>query len=268
MTSSDAEQAILFGVADHVATLTLNRPEVRNAVTQAMYARLADLFRQIQDDGDIRCVIVTAADPAFCSGEDLRDMRASSAPSAGLSRMHNPRPEPTAAAMAILDCDRPIIAAINGPAVGWGTELALLADIRIASEQASFATLFVKRGLIADVAGMIKLPRLVGPQKAAEMLFTGDRIDAREAEAAGLVLKCVPHAALMSEARALAARIAVNAPLAVRYTKEALRRSQGIDERMLGSWITSVYGRLFQSADHHEGVASFLEKRPPRFTGR
>lgn len=248
-----------------VLTVTLNRPEVRNALSRRMYGEIAAVFTMIQDDPEVRCVILTGKDPAFCAGEDLRDMRSGEA---GIDRMRVPRPQPTHAAIPILNCDRVVIAAVNGPAVGWGTELALLADIRIASERALFTEVFVKRGLIADMAGMSRLPRLVGPQKAAEMLLTGDAVGAEEAQRIGLVLKTVPHAALIDEARALAGRIAVNAPLALRYTKEALRRGFYGDPQELGSWITSVYGRLFATEDHREGVASFLEKRPAQFKGR
>jgi enoyl-CoA hydratase/carnithine racemase len=258
-------ETLLYAVNGGIATVTLNRPEVRNALSRQGYAELAQAFRDIQADESVRVAVITGQDPAFCSGEDMRDMRSAED---GLARMRVPHPEPTAAAIPLLECDRPIIAAINGPAVGWGMELALWADIRLASERAVFRSVFVKRGLIADMAGMSRLPRLVGPQRAAEMLFTGDPIDAATAERVGLVLRTVPHGVLMTEAMALAKRIASSAPLAVRYTKEALRRAVHTETRELGSWITSVYGRLFASEDHHEGVASFMEKREPNFKGR
>lgn len=261
-------ESLLYRVEDHIATLTLNRPDVRNALSRRLYAEIESAFRHIQADPEVRCVILTGADPAFCSGEDLRDMRAGDGNPEGLARMRQPRPQPTFAAIPILECDRPIIAAVNGAAVGWGMELTLLADIRIASEAAKFCEVFVKRGLIADMAGMSRLPHLVGPAKAAELLLTGDMIDAAEALRIGLVTKVVAHSALMQEARALAARIAVNAPLALRYTKEGLRRAIYGDYRELGSWITGTYGTLFATEDHREGVQSFLEKRPAVFKGR
>jgi enoyl-CoA hydratase/carnithine racemase len=261
-------EGLIYRVENNVATLTLNRPDVRNALSRRLYAEIESAFRHVQADPEVRCVILTGTDPAFCSGEDLRDMRAGGSNPDGLARMRQPRPEPTFAAIPILDCDRPIIAAVNGPAVGWGMELTLLADIRIASANARFSEIFIKRGLIADMAGMSRLPRIVGPQKAAELLFTGDMIDATEAARIGLVTKVVPHGELMTEARALAGRIAANAPLALRYTKEALRRAIYGDYRELGTWITGTYGVLFATEDHREGVASFLEKRAPVFKGK
>jgi enoyl-CoA hydratase/carnithine racemase len=176
--------------------------------------------------------------------------------------------EPTPAAMAVIDCGKPVIAAVNGPAMGWGMELALYADIRIASERASFAELFIKRGLVCDVGGFWKLPSVVGPAKAAELLFTGDPVDAAEALRIGLVTQVTPHAELMAAADALAARIAANPPLALRYMKEGLRRSTPGDPRAQGAWAIETIYKLFQTQDHKEGVASFLEKRKPVFVGR
>ena len=134
------------------------------------------------------------------------------------------RRPPTPAAMAVLECELPVIAAVNGSAVGWGMELALYADIRLASEKASFAELFIRRGLICDVGGLLRLPAIVGPAKAAELLYTGDVIDAAEAGRIGLVSEVTPHGDLMPKAMDLAGRIARNSPLALRFMKEGLRR--------------------------------------------
>ncbi|HRD44957.1 MAG TPA: enoyl-CoA hydratase-related protein [Caulobacter sp.] len=262
-----SQDTVTYAVEDHVAIITLNRPEQRNALNWDAYARLEQHLRRAVTDTEARCVIVTGADPAFCSGDDVREIMAGpKAVSADTSPVV--RHKPTPAAMAALECDKPMIAAVNGAAVGWGMELALYADIRICSEKAKFAELFIKRGLVCDVGGFYRLPSIVGPAKAAELLFTGDVIGAEEALRIGLVSEVTPHAELMTRAKALAARIAVNPPLALRYMKEGLRRGTYGDARELGGWAIETIRALMKTEDHKEGVAAFLEKREPVFRGR
>jgi enoyl-CoA hydratase/carnithine racemase len=264
MPADSAPESVRFTVEGGVAVVTLNRPEQRNALNYDAYDRVERAFLSAADDPDVRCVVVTGEDPAFCSGDDVREIMAGPKP-------ETPSPSalsPTPAAMAALACDKPIIAAINGAAVGWGMELALFADIRIASERAKFAELFVKRGLVCDVGGFYRLPAIVGPSQAAELLFTGDVIDAAEALRIGLVGEVVAHEDLLPRALSLAARIAANPPLAVQALKAGLRRTTHGDAREIGAYAIAEIRRLMKTHDHAEGVASFLEKRPPIFEGR
>lgn len=267
-TAGTTPDHIRYDTADHVATITLNRPERRNALNWAAYAQLEAALRRASADDDVRCVIVTGADPAFCSGDDVVEIMAAPQPRAAAEPGVTVRFRPTPAAIAALECEKPMIAAVNGAAVGWGMELSLYADIRIASDRAKFAELFIKRGLVCDVGGFYRLPSIVGPAKAAELLFTGDVIDAAEAARIGLVREVVPHAELMDAARALAARIAANPPLALRYMKQGLARAAFGDPHEIGAWAIETIRRLMQTDDHKEGVASFLEKRAAVFTGR
>jgi enoyl-CoA hydratase/carnithine racemase len=264
---SGSLETLDLSITDHIAIVAINRPEARNALNRLAYTELEQTFLDLQRNQDVRCIILTGTDPAFCSGDDVKELMTGDA-SASHSRLRAVRPSMTPAAAAILACDRPIIAAVNGAAVGWGMDLSLMADFRIASERARFGELFVKRGLVSDVGGLCRLPAIVGPQKAAELLFTGELIDAEGAVAIGLAMKSVPHDALIEEALVLAKKIAANPPLAVRYLKEGLRRSQTQDIYEMGSWISQTLGILFQTEDHKEGVASFLEKREPSFKGR
>jgi len=259
------QKLVRYEIEAHVACITLDRPDVRNALNFPAYAELEAALRAAHEDDDVRCVIVTGADPAFCSGDDVREI------------MAGPRPalpegpvalKPTPAAMAALDCAKPMIAAVNGAAIGWGMELAVYCDIRIASEKARFSEMFVKRGLVCDVGGFYRLPAIVGPAKAAELLYSGDVIDAAEALRIGLVTVVTPHGELMARASAIAAKIAANPPLAVQALKAGLKRTAYGDPHEIGAWAIGEIRRLMRTADHREGVAAFLEKREAVFSGR
>ncbi|WP_040492957.1 enoyl-CoA hydratase/isomerase family protein [Ilumatobacter nonamiensis] len=252
---------------DHVGTITLDKPETHNALTHAMYDELERLVRAAPDSG-ARCLIVTGSDPSFCSGDDVRAvMGAGDDGAAPVLDSDGRTPSITPAADALLHTDIPVIAAVNGAAVGWGMELALFADLRVASDRARFGELFVLRGLVSDVGGIGRLAQLVGREHAAELLFTGEVIDAERAQEIGLVGRVVAHEELQSTSQGLAARIAANPPLAVQQLKAGLRRTLDPDWYELGRWVSSTLTELFGTADHREGVRAFLERRPAEFHG-
>ena len=256
------DEELTYEVRGDVGIITLNRPEARNALTHTTYRLLEEAVRTTT----ARCLVVTGADPAFCSGDDVKQVMAAAGDAVSSNLRAAPRITPAAA--ALLETDVPVVAAVNGAAVGWGMELALMADIRVASEKAKFGELFVKRGLCCDVAGLARLASLVGRETAAELLFTGRIFDGAEAREMRLVSRVVPHDQLMPTALELARTIAANPPLAVQKLKQGLRRALDPDWQELGSWVSASLGELFRTEDHKEGVASFLEKREPRFVGK
>jgi enoyl-CoA hydratase len=251
-----------YDVDGHVGVITLRRPEARNALTYTTYRELEDAVRT----ATVRCLIITGADPAFCSGDDVKQIMAGG--EGARPAVTNLAPRLTPAADALLHTDIPIIAAVNGAAIGWGMELSLMADIRVGSEKARFGELFIKRGLCCDVPGIGRLAQLVGRETAAELLFTGDIIDANRALEIRLVSRVVPHDQLLPTATELARKIASNPPLAIRKLKNGLRRALDPDWKELGSWVSTSLSELFKTEDHREGVRSFLEKREPHFAGK
>ncbi len=260
-----SEQVITYEESDHIGVLTLNRPDARNSLTYQSYFELEDRVRGCQ----ARVLVITGAGSAFCAGDDVKQILGSSAPAPAESAERARRSGGlTPAADALLHTNIPVIAAVNGPAVGWGMELALMADIRVASENARFGELFVIRGLCCDAPGLGRLAQLVGRECAAELLYTGEVIDAKTAKDIGLVSRVVPHAELMPTALGIAARIAANPPLAVQALKAGLRRTLEPDWRDTGRWASQQIRELRKTEDSKEGVAAFLEKRPPVYVGR
>ena len=246
----------------HVALLTLDRPATRNALDgEAMYAAFEGLFARMNDDAEVRAAVLTGAGSAFCSGGDVAAMRDRTGMFAGspdeIARRYREGIQRIPRAFETLEV--PIVAAVNGPAIGAGNDLACLCDIRIAADTARFAESFVKVGIVPGDGGAWLLPRTVGASKAAEMALTGDAIDADEALACGLVSRVVPAAGLLDAAMALAGRIAANPPKAVRWTKSLLRqaRTGTLEEALVAA--ARVQGHAHQTEEHAEAVASFFE---------
>ncbi|WP_207536698.1 crotonase/enoyl-CoA hydratase family protein [Sabulicella rubraurantiaca] len=255
-----------------LAILTLNAPERRNAISSfADCEEVEAACRRIARDSTVRCVIVTGADPAFCAGGDLKAMRDRT----GIMEAEGPagmrenyRNGIQRIPLALWELDVPTIAAVNGPAIGAGLDLACMCDIRIASEKAVFAESFVRVGIVPGDGGAWLLPRAVGLSRAAEMSFTGDPLNAQEGLEARLVSRVVPHGELMDAARALAARITRNPPTVLRMTKRLLREGQHMSLASLLEMSAAYQAIAQETEDHREAVDAMLSKREPRFTGR
>jgi len=271
---SPTDAAVLRRVDDGVAWITLNRPEAGNALTAAMRDQVVVWLEEASADLGVRVVVLTGSgEKGFCTGADLR----SSGP--GL-----PRPEgaPDRAVgdaarlirtgwqrlvAAVLDCEKPVIAAVNATAAGGGMHLALACDLVLAAEEAKFIEVFVRRGIAPDAGGAYLLARLVGPQKAKELFFFGDDVPAREAERLGLVNKVVPRAELDAEVAAWAARLAVGPTKAIGVAKYLTNRALDTD-RATALWDEAVGQELVTGTeDCREGLTAFAERRPPVFRG-
>jgi enoyl-CoA hydratase/carnithine racemase len=257
-------EAIRYELTDGIATVTLNRPEVHNAMNERMREELTRCFGDIAAGGDVRVVVVTGAgERAFSAGADIREFVAPQVP----VRFRDGRRRVDFRA-AMDRCAQPIIAAIRGFALGGGLELALACDIRIASEDSQLGLTEVNLAIIPGGGGTQRLPRLVGRGKALEMILTGARVDAREALRIGLVERVVPPGEAFAAAQALARALAEKAPVALRYAKEAVVKGLGLplDD---GLRLENDLATLLRTTDDRvEGAKAFLEKRKPRFTGQ
>ena len=259
------DDIVLYEESDHIGVIKLNRPEAMNSLTYDSYLQIEDLVR----GSEARVLIITAEGRAFCAGDDVKNILGSKNPPPAESIERSKQTGGlTPLADALLHTDIPIIAAVNGAAVGWGMELALMADIRVAANEAKFGELFVVRGLCCDAPGLGRLAQLVGREKAAELLFTGEVIDATTAKEIGLVSRVVSAQGLMLTAMEIAGKIAANPPLAVRALKAGLRRTLDPDWRDTGKWAIDQIQALRQTEDSIEGVKAFLEKRDPVYVGR
>jgi 2-(1,2-epoxy-1,2-dihydrophenyl)acetyl-CoA isomerase len=261
--TTPASTTIGLEVSESIATITLDRPDALNALTVAMKDELLKALRSIGRDRSVRAVVLTGAGRAFCAGQDLKErLQPDASPLAvELRERYNP------IIRAMQSLDQPIVGAINGVAAGAGASLAFACDIRIAAEGASFVLAFGRIGLVPDSGATWFLPRLVGPAKAAELALLGDSLSAAEADRLGLVASVVPGDALPTAARAVAVRLAALAPQALALTKRALQRSWSVDLEAALEDEAFRQGVAGATADHAEGLAAFLEKRPPRFTG-
>ncbi len=246
-----------------VATITLNRPDALNSLTVPMKQELLAALRRVERDVATRAVILTGAGRAFCAGQDLRERLQPDAAPLGVELRE--RYNPIIRAMRSLP--KPIVGAINGVAAGAGASIAMACDIRIAADTASFALAFGRVGLVPDSGATWFLPRLVGATRAAEIALLGDPVSAEDAARIGLVGRVVPAANLASEARAIAERLAAGAPRAIALTKRALDASWDRDLDAALDAEAQLQDEAGRTKDHHEGMAAFLEKRPPRFRG-
>ncbi len=254
---------ILRETATGVLTITLNRPDALNSFTVEMKEALLAALRDAARDKEVRALVLTGAGRAFSAGQDLKERQGPDVADLGteLRVRYNP------IILAMRRLEKPIVGAINGVAAGAGISVAMACDVIFASDKASFTEAFSRVGLVPDTGSTWFLPRLVGSARAAEMMFTGDAVDAGTAERIGLVNRVIPADELMTEATAFAHRLAKSAPIALALAKRALNRAyeMSLEEALdYEAQLQSIAGR---SADHREGVAAFVEKRPADFKG-
>ncbi|MEM1075523.1 MAG: crotonase/enoyl-CoA hydratase family protein [Pseudomonadota bacterium] len=254
-----------------VLTLTMNRPEERNALSSPdIFDAFDEACRRIAGDLSVRAVVLTGAGPAFCAGGNVKQMYNKEGIAEGTSAdIRSTYKQGLLRLPKVLwDLEVPLIAAVNGPAIGAGCDLALMCDIRLAADTARFAASFTKLGIVPADGGAWLLPRLVGQAKAAELIFTGDPVTAQEAMEIGLVSQVVSGNDLLTEAHAIAGRIAKNPPQAVRLSKRLLREAATSTFSAALEMSAALQSIAHHTHDHDEAVAAFIEKRTPVFEGR
>lgn len=259
---------VQYDIADHVATLTLNRPERLNALNPGLRNEIHDAIVQADSDDDVRTIVITGAGRGFCSGGDVKAMNEAHQAGQTSPLLDKVAPARDKAVLAMQNTSKPLIAAVNGPAAGAGMNIALACDIRIASTQAKFAQAFVRRGLHPDWGGTYFLPRIVGMAKACELIFSGRLIDADEALQLGIVSQVTEPGELMPAVRALAAQFASGPPIAIRLAKRAMYRGMECSLREALEFETYAQNICRETEDAKEGAAAFVEKREPKFVGR
>ncbi|MCP3821923.1 enoyl-CoA hydratase-related protein [Streptomyces sp. A3M-1-3] len=261
-----ADSLVLHATDNGVSWITLNRPEAMNAVTWDQRERVISLLSDASADPAVRAVVITATGKGFCAGADLRGAPSTGDRVAGdVARMI--RLGAQRLISAVLDCEKPVIAAVNGTAAGIGAHLALACDLVLAAESAKFVEVFVRRGLVPDGGGAYLLPRLIGPQRAKELMFFGDSLPATEAVLLGLVNRVVPAEELTATARAWAERLAQGPTRALALTKQLVNASLESDRATAFAAEATAQEINMTTSDANEGVASFVERRTPKYRG-
>ncbi|MFE0581731.1 enoyl-CoA hydratase/isomerase family protein [Streptomyces sp. NPDC058874] len=262
------EDDVLHRTENNVSWIVLNRPEAMNAVTWDQRERVIALLAEATADPAVRAVVLTATGKGFCAGADLRGgpVTGGDRVAGDVARMI--RLGAQRLITAVLDCEKPVIAAVNGTAAGIGSHLALACDLVIAAAEARFIEVFVRRGLVPDGGGAYLLPRLLGPQKAKELMFFGDAVPAAEAERLGLVNRVVPAEELEAAAREWAERLAQGPTRALAMTKQLVNASLDGDRAAALAAEAAAQEIIMTTADANEGVASFVERRAPTYRGR
>ena len=261
-----SEPHALYEKKDHIAIITLNRPESKNSFSDEMLALWKQYLVDSRADDDVRVIIVTGKGDTFCSGGDIRDMAEGKIQSWDMKRflwdgVHR-------IVLTLEDLDKPVIAAINGAAMGAGMDMAIMCDLRVCSDKAKFAESYINMGLVPGDGGAYFLPRIVGTSKALELFMTGDIITPDEALNLRIVNRVVPHESLMKETFKLAKQISNKPPLAIRMTKRAVYQSEASTLRSHLDYISSQLSLLSETEDHLEAANAFLERRKPVFLGK